>query len=361
MAKAFLSFLAYNAGMSKAYMPSPDQYLNSLDDQKHQVKPPKQRAGWRKILKRTILSILAIIGVALVVGIIIIWQNLAKLSINPLDFGPLSSDNGRTNILVMGIGDPGHAGENLSDTMMVISLDHSGKQVAMISLPRDLRVNVPGYGFNKINTANSLGGPQLAEQTVSNTLGIPIQYYIKTDFTGLKQAIDAVGGIDVTVTERLTDPEYPCAANEGIACGIDIKPGTYHMDGTLALQYARCRKGTCGNDFGRAARQQDVIQKLRDKIVSPGFYLNPAADTALLAAISNNSQTDLSVNDMAKVGWEMKHATRTVSAVFSTAPGGYLRGDPAGSSDLLPTGGSFGAIQDYVANVFTKDAPPAPQ
>lgn len=334
--------------MAKDYMPSPDQYLRNLDN--GGAKPP---ANWRRRAKRTLVAILMALGIGLAVLAAVVWYSLSRLSINPLDFGPLAATGGRTNILIMGIGDPGHAGEKLSDTMMVLSLDKATKQAAFLSLPRDLRVKVPGYGYYKVNNANALGGPELAEQTVANTLDIPIHYYIKTDFTGLKQAVDAVGGIDITVKDELRDPEYPCADNEGLACGIDIKPGDYHMDGTMALQYARCRKGTCGNDFGRAARQQEVLQKLKDKITQPGFYFNPAADSALLGAVSQNSQTNMSINDLVKVAWFMKNVTGTKNFVLSTSPGGLLMGDPYGSSDLLPVGGDYSAIQDKAHNIFS--------
>jgi anionic cell wall polymer biosynthesis LytR-Cps2A-Psr (LCP) family protein len=102
-----------------------------------------------------------------------IASNVAKISTNALQLTGLASDaNGRTNVLVLGIGDPGHAGEKLSDTMMVVSLDAHSKKVTQISIPRDLRVDIPGYGKGKINSANAYGGTPLAEQVVSNTLGI---------------------------------------------------------------------------------------------------------------------------------------------------------------------------------------------
>jgi LCP family protein required for cell wall assembly len=229
--------------------------------------------------------------------------------------------------------------------------------VAMVSVPRDLRVRVSGYGFSKVNAANAYGGAALAQQTIANTLGIPIHYYLTTNFKGLAQAVDAVGGLDVTVKERLYDSEYPCDDNQYKACGIDIAAGNYHMDGALALKYSRCRKGTCGNDFGRAARQQEIIQKLRDKVSTPAVYLSPTTDAALLGAVSSNSQTNMSANNLLELAWDLKGSKQTINFVLSTSPGGFLRGDPAGSSDLLPLGGDFSDIQDYVKNIFTLPVP----
>lgn len=319
--------------------------LGAVSPGGHQVGSRRRRVWrWIKIA-------LIVLGVVIIAVLVFLFYNLSKLSINPLDFGSLQQTDGRTNVLVLGIGDPGHAGQNLSDTIMVISVDHRSGDVAMISVPRDLRVSIPGHGYAKINQANSDGGPTLAEQTVANTLGIPIHYYFKTDFSGLKDLVDAVGGIQVTVTQELSDPEYPCASDENRACGIDIKPGTYHMDGAQALEYTRCRKGTCGNDFGRAARQQEVITKLRDKLATPGVYLNPATDASVLTALRAHSQTDMSVNNLIQLGWQMKHAPKTIRFVYSNQPGGLLTGVP-GSSDLVPVGGDYSALQNKAENIF---------
>lgn len=314
------------------------------------------RRDWRSTARRALKYFFLTVLVLFLAAAGFVAYNLAKLSVNPLTLGGMAQTDGRTNILVLGIGDPGHAGQNLSDTNLLISIDHRSNQVAMISVPRDLRVDIPGYGFAKINQANSDGGPQLAEQTVANTLGVPIHYYLKTDFSGLKDVVDAVGGIDVTVTQELYDSEYPCANDENKACGIDIKPGTYRMDGAQALQYTRCRKGTCGNDFGRAARQQEVIGKLRDKVSQSSTYLNPQRDAAILTALRAHSQTDLSVNNLIQLAYDMKHAKRTIRFVFNNGPGGLLT-DSFSSSDLLPKGGDFSAMQDLVQNIFTN--PPA--
>ena len=121
--------------------------------------------------------------------------------------------------------------------------------------------------------------------------------------------------------------------------------------GAQALKFARCRKGTCGNDFGRAARQQEVLQKLRQKIFTPGVYLNPVDDQALVTAVSNHTQSDLTIDNLIEVGWAMEHAKSTTKFVFSTSPGGFLV-DAVGSSDLLPATGNFNAMAHFVQNIF---------
>lgn len=349
----------------RPYMPSPDEYVSSLPGgdpegpEEHQ--PARHRPARKKVRRKSkagkIFAWLAIVlGAALLIYAGYITSIVAKISTKPLDLtGLAADDNGRTNILVLGIGDPGHAGENLSDTIMVLSYDAHTKRVAQVSVPRDLRVPIPGYGSAKINQANADGGPALAEQTASNTLGIPINYYVKTDFTGLKQIVDAVGGIDVNVKDRLYDPEYPCDNDQYKVCGLDIEPGLQHMDGTKALEYVRCRKGTCGNDFGRAARQQEVLSLVRAKAVSWQVLVNPAKLIPIVTAVRDNVETDmgaLQLGEFAK-DWQDASKNQPVSLVLSTSPGGYLV-SAGSSSDLLPQGGDFSQIQAAVQGIFSK-------
>jgi LCP family protein required for cell wall assembly len=281
--------------------------------------------------------------------------SVAKISTQPLDLTGLATDpSGRVNVLVLGEGDPGHDGTGLTDTMMVLSLDTRSKRVAQISVPRDLRVDIPGYGQSKINAANAYGGVPLAEQVVSTALGIPINYYIHTDFSGLKNLVDAVGGIDVNVKDRLSDPEYPCDDNQYKSCGLDIEPGYQHFNGTQALEYARCRKGTCGNDFGRAQRQQEVLNLVRDKVVRWDMLLNPAKMAPVIAAVRSGIQTDMGAVQLAELGkyWQDGKSNHPVTLVLSDAPGNYLVDIP-GSSDLAPEGGTFDSIQNRVQNIFS--------
>lgn len=326
--------------------------MGAMDEFTYYPEADKRTLGQK--IKLGLGIFFGVIGLLLVAAVIFVWYNLSKLSVNPLDFNGLAQTNGRTNILILGVDDPGYPGQELSDTMLVLSIDHTTKQVAMISVPRDLRVAIPGKYTTKINAANQLGGPALAEQTVANTLGIPINYYILTNFRGLKQAVDAVGGLDVTVKTRLYDPEYPCANDKG-SCGIDIQPGSYHMDGVKVLEYTRCRKGTCGNDFGRAARQQEIIKLLEAKVSQPKTYLNLKTDAALLTTLRSYAKTDLSSNDLVRLGYDMKRATKTINFVYSTANGGLLKN--GGGSDLVPADGNYAAMQNLAQNIFTIQLP----
>ena len=325
--------------------------INGLDQKK---KP------WKKVLG----VFAGVVLIAAAAAGIYVFTHLSKISSNPFGgFGKLTGEaDGRVNVLLLGVGDPGHDGEQLADTNMVISLNTKTNQVAMISIPRDTRVSIPGYGQAKINQAHSDGyyeggekeGIELAKKTVSQTLGVPIHYYIKANFTGLKQIVDAVGGVEINVTDSLYDPEYPCDNNQYKSCGFKMSPGLQRMDGLTALKYARCRKGDCGDDFGRALRQQQVITAVREKVASSSTITNPAKLNDLFNAVSDNIRTDLSINNMLRVNELSKKVEKSqiINVVFSLKDNGFLKSDPSGSSDLLPVGGTFRDIQAFVKDVF---------
>lgn len=312
---------------------------------------PKKRRSFRRFVVIFIITIL--LAVILYAGYLL--SIVAKVSTEPWQLSPLSADaNGRTNILVLGVGDPGHAGEKLSDSLMLVSLDKQQRRVAQVSIPRDMRVTIPGYGRSKINAANAYGGVDLAQQTVANTFDTQVDYYLQTNFSGLKGVVDAVGGLDIDVKEPLVDREYPCDDNQYKVCGLNIQPGLQHMDGAQVLKYVRCRKGTCGNDFGRAERQQEVLNLLKPKVLDASLLWNPARLKTLSAAVQSGIKTDMSLWQLVSFAnrWRTDSDNRPVNLVLSTAKDGYLRSDPAGSSDLLPIGGNFTAIANKFRTLF---------
>jgi LCP family protein required for cell wall assembly len=232
-----------------------------------------------------------------------------------------------------------------------------------LSIPRDLYVKIPGHGTGKINGANSDGGPLLAEKVVSNIIGVPIHYYIQVDFSGFKQAIDAVGGVDVTVTKTLSDNFYPCddtSKNKFGYCPIYFKAGTQHLNGTKALQFARSRETT--SDFDRAARQQQVIIALRQKALEASTLTNPIALGSLIDAVGSHVKTDMQLSDMKKLALIAKEVdtTKVVTKVLSTGPEGLLVEDgpyvPTGFGYIeVPAAGTFNYadIRDLVKSIFT--------
>jgi LCP family protein required for cell wall assembly len=328
-------------------MPNPEQYLATMDhDDGPDKKRPRRWKRWAFVVIITLLSLfLAYMGYIISIA--------SQVSTRPFSLSSLLTDGkDHTNILILGIGNPGHSGEKLSDTILVLSLNRKTNHVVQVSVPRDLRVRPEGYGPVKINQANALGGSELAQSTVENVLGLSIQYTVTTDFNGLKDIVDAVDGINVDVKNELRDTEYPCSDDENRSCGLDIKAGQQHMDGSLALQYARCRKGTCGNDFGRAARQQEVINLIATKVGKPSIVLHPVEIAKITTAVKDNMTTNLSGLDMFELVHTVSKAKNsTVHFVLSEDPDGLLVG-ANGSSDLLPRGGNYDLIQARVTELI---------
>ena len=282
-----------------------------------------------------------------------------------IDLSKLKGEgNGRVNILLLGTGDIGHAGQDLTDTIIVASLDPKTNDVVMLGFPRDLYVKIPGYGWSKINSAYALAeqnkpgsGAELIKQTVSDIINQPIHYYSKVDFTGLKLAVDKLGGINVYSSEDLNDPEYPCDKNESYSCGFKLKSGFYKMDGTLALKYARCRKGTCGDDYGRAKRQQGVLVGMRDQALQLGNILNPAKITDLVNIVGDHLKTDLSLEEIKRlsdVGRKI-NSNAIVNRVLENEGEALVKNSNVGeASVVVPSAGvgNYKAIQAYVKSIF---------
>lgn len=191
-----------------------------------------------------------------------------------------------------------------SDTMMLLSVEPVTRQVSMLSIPRDLWVEIPGFTHNRINTAYSSGeanrlpggGPGLAMRAVENLVGVPIQYYAVIDFATFERLIDEIGGIDVLVQERIK-----ISPIGRLSKWLDAK--AYHLDGAEALAYARTRKGS-GGDFSRAQRQQQVALAILDRVV--GFEMIPtlvAKAPALYQELASGVRTNMSLEQIISLAW----------------------------------------------------------
>ncbi|MDP9264845.1 MAG: LCP family protein [Chloroflexota bacterium] len=194
----------------------------------------------------------------------------------------------RLNVLVMGLDvRPGsRPTETLNtDTVIVLSLDPVNKTAAMLSIPRDLYVDLPGQGQDKINAAYAIGGPELSRRAVENLLGIPIQSYAIVDFVAFTRIIDTLGGVVVDVQRPIRDEAYP-TADFGIE-RLNILAGPQLMDGARALRFARSRHDS--NDFGRAKRQQEVILAFRTRVVQGNMLFRlPAILDQVGTAVETN-------------------------------------------------------------------------
>ena len=273
----------------------------------------------------------------------------------------LGEESGRVNVLLLGIpGEgPGVEGPNLTDTIMTASLNVSDKSGLLFSLPRDLFVKVPEYGDSKLNAVYEIGnsqdgaeGGKLAADVIGQVLGLDIPYYVRIDFSGFAKVIDELGGINVTVDKDLYDDKYP-GPNKSYEV-VDIKAGTYTMDGAMALKYARSRQST--SDFDRARRQQQVMLAMRDKAMETNLIANPTKALALLDILKDSIQTNLTIPEMKRALELTKDfdATKLVSKVFDDSPTGLLYGTRVGEQYALkPVGDDFKTVSDYVAKVIS--------
>jgi len=275
--------------------------------------------------------------------------------------------DGRVNILLLGIGGGGHQAGDLSDVNHIVSIDPFNNKAAVLGVPRDLYVPIPGYYTTRINAAHAFGerdggkGAALAEQTLENVLGIPIHYYVKVDFSGFEQAVDAVGGVDIEIEEDLYDSQYPTRDMSGTQI-FRLKAGKHHLDGDLALKVARCRKGTCGSDFGRADRQQKIMIAVKDKALSLGTLSNPAKVSQLLDAAGKHVRTDINLTTIGKlleVAKKLeKNKVKPKTFVLTTDVDNYLTGaNIGGASVLVPKAGQadFSQIQNFIRGNLFRD------
>jgi LCP family protein required for cell wall assembly len=193
-------------------------------------------------------------------------------------------------------------GTNNTDTIILFYLDPEAQRAAMLSIPRDLYVDIPGHGQNRINTAyaygerDGAGGLALARQTVSATLGIPVDHAVLIDFKVFVTVVDAIGGVDVDVPYDIYDPTYP---DSGI--GYDpfyISAGSHHLDGATALKYARTR-ATPSGDFDRTARQRQIVMAVRDQVLNLDLLPNLIAQSPQLwADLQGAFEADLTLSEM---------------------------------------------------------------
>lgn len=277
--------------------------------------------------------------------------------------------DGRFNVVVMGIGgvnDAGqaHGGTNLTDSIQIVSLDTINKKVGITSIPRDFYYTITGHGGGKINAVYSYGeldnpgkGGQAARTAFGNVLGITISNFVVIDFTAAKEAVDTVGGIDIDVPKALYDATYPCD-DDLHTCPFSITAGTHHMDGALALKYMRTRHAD--NDYGRSARQQQVISAVRKKALSLGFLTNPAKVTSLLNTLGKHIKTDMQPSDIVsflKIYKDVTPEKTTTNVLDTSTQLGLLTSttDPVAGFISYPLGGY--TAYDPIHQWFQKNNP----
>ena len=203
----------------------------------------------------------------------------------------------KINILLLGI-DERKNDIGRSNVTCVVTVDTDTSEVAMLWVPRDSRVGIPKYEWNKIGHTYAYGGPQLSKQTVANLLGIPVDYYLSVNMAGFGKIIDAMGGLEINVEKKMYyNDVYDIGEvdNNGL---IDLKPGLQHMNGNTVLQYVRFRNDEMG-DIGRIERQQKFAKAFMAALVKPTVIIKlPDIIREVNAAVN----TDISFRQMLGLG-----------------------------------------------------------
>jgi polyisoprenyl-teichoic acid--peptidoglycan teichoic acid transferase len=273
-------------------------------------------------------------------------------------------EDDRINILLLGNGGTGHDGPELTDTIIFASFRPSTNEIGLLSIPRDLVVPIPGYGYHKINHANAYGeldetgtGPDFAAEVISDLLDQEIHYYAKVDFDGFEELINAVDGVDVYVDTAFSDYSYP--TDDDLVQTLSFETGWQHMDGETALQYSRSRHGTNGegSDFARAERQQEVILAAKDELLSPAVLLSPGKLNQLVELFQEHVQTDLSFWEMVKLGRLAPEIDSVNQLVLDTSAESPLYGSTInGSYVILPKSDDWSEVQYLAENIFTSSS-----
>ncbi len=279
---------------------------------------------------------------------------------------PRITDPRELNILLLGIDQRSAAEERgpfRSDTMILININPARQTIGVLSLPRDLWVNIPGYQPGRINTANFIGdrdaypnggGPALALETIAENFGLRADKYLLVNFDVFTRLVDilAPNGVLINVPEYIDDPHYPGERYDTIH--VTFEPGEQRLDAERLLQYARTR-ATEGGDFDRARRQQAVLDALRAEVLSAGGIANFIAQAPLLwQELQGNYRTNLEFSDILALGRLLGEIERediryrVVNNLYTN-----LGQSPQGEQVLYP---DTTAIRDLILNTFYPQA-----
>lgn len=277
----------------------------------------------------------------------------------------------RVNILLLGIGGEGHDGGQLSDTMILASLKPSTKQLSLLSIPRDLAVEIPGYGVKKINAASAYGeeknpgkGGELSAQVVSQTLDVPIHYWVRVDFKAFAQLIDNMGGVVVDIERSFTDSQYP-TYDYGYQT-ISFQAGKQKLTGEQALQYIRSRHGNNNenNDFARNRRQQRLLTAVRTQLFTPEVLHDATKVKSIISTLLKYTSTNLSVS--AALGFLQEApgimTTQPTFHLLTAEPKTGLLREVSNEYGyfLVPRDGDFTQVKQLAQTIFETTPTPSP-
>ncbi len=240
----------------------------------------------------------------------------------------------RVNILLLGADTNAARADQgevpLSDTIIIATIDPATNKVGLLSIPRDLLVDIPGVGKAKINAAYSngsvsdIGGPGLVRATIEYNFGIKIDYYAVVDFAGFQKIVDTLGGVTLDVPTPIKDDAYP--GEKFNYTRVAFQSGLQHMNGVQALRYVRTRHDD--NDFARGNRQQQLLMALRQQSLSLGLI---AKAPDLISQLGDTVRTDLPASDvlkLAKLGTQIKSTDITSYNLLDATTSQWNPGEP---------------------------------
>jgi len=381
-----------------------DDSLKMIDEEDKEQQPAKKRrffgrnrrskkpaSSKKKWIKRIfILIIILALAAAGYVGIKALLASGSVFKGNPFDIfqnQPLKKDeNGRSNILVFGTSEddgPDHGGANLTDSIMVVSIDQEKKNAYMVSIPRDLYVEYgetcsEGYR-GKINSlydcfsgseTNEEEGANALKKKVGEIVGLDVQYYAHLNYTAVRDAVDAVGGVDLTIESE--DPRGILDRNFDWKCNYKCYYVKYvngekaHLDGEHALALSRARNasggyGLPGGNFDREKNQQKIIKALREKAVSAGTLTNVGKVTGLIDALGNNLRTNFETKEirtLMTLGNDISSESIQPISLVEEGESVVTTGNIGGASIVEPIAGlyDYSEIQAYVHKKLTSNA-----
>jgi LCP family protein required for cell wall assembly len=358
---------------TQTYGPDPMQPVRPEGLQKYYQRPtrqlwPKKRRRWRRWVA---LSFALLLIILLVVGVIV-GQRVYAFGQAISTQAPLSSQidlsgPNRINLLVMGFGGGNHPGAYLTDSMLIISIQPQTDQTALISVPRDLWVQIPPNSgqYGKLNSAFEYGlyngfgtekagkvaAGDLAANKLSDVTGLSVKYWMTLDFSGFRELVDALGGVDINVQHSFT-ALYPKNDDPSIDASwitVQFNAGPQHMNGERAIEYARAREVVGGDlaegtDFARSARQQILIKAIVSEMTQVGEWPH---FFGAMDALQKSIYTNLSANDLFQFVRKMnlnnpKHIGLTNQNVLMDST------TDDGQDILLPQNGDWNLIKQYI-------------
>ena len=372
-------YRTYKGGRSKGHVPlertskqeRPSFRTDGGGPRRQVERRRRRRWTWPRVLVVALVTLVVLFAVWSVAGYMSVRSGVSDAN-KRLPSGTASAltkqgglvMSSPTNILLLGTdhadnGQAGRSSDEHSDSMMLLRTDPARHRLIYLSIPRDLRVSVPGYGDQKINAAMQLGGPSLAIKTVAALTGMPVNHVVIVDFGSFEKLIDAVGGIDVNIPENILSNRFDCPYSSAARCqawpGWRFHKGVQHLSGHQALIYSRIRENQLNpadTDISRAEHQQQVMQATLSKLASAGtFFRLPYSGSKLLAPIA----TDLSTWDFLQLGWVKFRANP--SSTLHCRLGGTST-SIGGGSYIIGGQENISVIQEVLGN--SAPQPPSP-